>query len=260
MKTTLETITPTMAEKYLEKNHQGNRHLRVTHVGNLAAAMSRGEWIPNHQGISFDVLGNLNDGQHRLRAIIQYGHPIQMNVTRDVPVDSFKTVDIGIKRSVADVLGGSVRKNAIGAFLSRILYGNFGATPTGIEQVIKFFEPEIEMLIAHCGSTKKTFSSSAVQAAAVFRLRMDSSAADYILNTYRSMVLGHLNELPSVAVSFVNQVNNRTISSSRGEDLFVRAFITFDYRKSGISVVAYKDKAPTMSLVRNRFCTAIGVV
>lgn len=117
MKTTIETITPALAKEYLEKNAINNRHLRPSHIEALATAMRRGEWILSHQGIAFNTNGKLIDGQHRLWAIIKYGFPVQINVTRGALPESFLVDDLGLKRTVTDVLGGNQKGNAIATFI-----------------------------------------------------------------------------------------------------------------------------------------------
>jgi len=81
MLTKVEIIDPVLAKKYLAKNIN-NRNIRNKWVEHLANAIKRGEWITTHQGIAFNNLGFLADGQHRLHAIIQANTPVQMEKRR----------------------------------------------------------------------------------------------------------------------------------------------------------------------------------
>lgn len=101
--TTTETITPQMAESWLEKN-KGNRPVRDHHVRSLAKEMSEGRWQLNGEAIVFDYNGNLLDGQHRLWAAFDHGQSFDSVVVRGVCPDAFKTMDSGMKRSAGDVL------------------------------------------------------------------------------------------------------------------------------------------------------------
>lgn len=99
----VEKITPAIAAAYLEMN-KNNRAIRKKVVDAYARDMANGEWVVQHQGIAFDVDGNLVDGQHRLQAVIKAGVPVQMMVTRGLEKNSVEGIDQGAKRSFSDVL------------------------------------------------------------------------------------------------------------------------------------------------------------
>lgn len=102
--TTTETITPKMAESWLEKNSDDNRSVRDHHVQLLAKEMKEGRWKLNGEAIIFDYNGRLLDGQHRLYASFTYGHAFETVVVRGVDPAAFQTLDSGMKRSAGDVL------------------------------------------------------------------------------------------------------------------------------------------------------------
>ena len=98
-------ITPELAKVWLGRNTD-NRRLRKHRANVLAKEMTDGNWAANGESISFDTKGALVDGQHRLQAIINSGvisplTPIIMGIEPGVR----STVDTGLKRSAADVLG-----------------------------------------------------------------------------------------------------------------------------------------------------------
>lgn len=99
----VEKITPAIAAGYLEMN-KNNRTIRRKVVDAYARGMANGEWVVQHQGIAFDIDGNLVDGQHRLQAVIKAGVPVQMMVTRGLEKNSVEGIDQGAKRSFSDVL------------------------------------------------------------------------------------------------------------------------------------------------------------
>ena len=88
MRTKVEVITPQMAQEILEKHNPRNRTVSEGTVQSYATDMKNGRWTVTHQGLAFDVNGNLLDGQHRLWACLFSGVPIEFNVTRDLPVES----------------------------------------------------------------------------------------------------------------------------------------------------------------------------
>ena len=72
----VETITPKLAEKWMEAN-KNNRPLRRSLVGRYAGAIRRGQWELNGESIKFDEDGVLFDGQHRLAAVVEANKPIK---------------------------------------------------------------------------------------------------------------------------------------------------------------------------------------
>lgn len=101
MTTIIETISPETAKQYLEHN-KNNRPIKKAHVTALANEMLSGRFSTTHQGIAFDVSGNLVDGQHRLAAVVESGCTVKMLVTRGL--ENVEHVDIGDKRNFNDVM------------------------------------------------------------------------------------------------------------------------------------------------------------
>lgn len=99
----VEFITPKLAATYLERN-KNNRNIRDRVVEAYAREMKAGNWVVQHQGIAFNENGDLVDGQHRLHAIVKAGVPVQMTVTRGLPVECVGGIDQGAKRKFEDVL------------------------------------------------------------------------------------------------------------------------------------------------------------
>ncbi len=111
MRSRVQTITPDRAEELLEANTT-NRPLSRPLVRSFADAMRRGEWLVTHQGIAFDANGVLVDGQHRLAAIIEADRAVELTVFTDVPEGTFDVLDIGKRRTAADVLAIEGEKNS----------------------------------------------------------------------------------------------------------------------------------------------------
>lgn len=98
----IETITPEKAREYLAHNTH-NRNVRPHRVANYAADMRAGSWLLNGEGIKFNTRGEIDDGQHRLLAIIEADVPVQMLVVRGVE-NAQHTMDTGLNRQFSDVL------------------------------------------------------------------------------------------------------------------------------------------------------------
>lgn len=106
-----EHIDPLTAAAYLTTNVK-NRPFRQNHVDALARDMREGRYAFNGDAIRFDLSGILLDGQHRLMAIAQSGTTQKMLVIRDLPEETMKTIDAGVKRTTGDRFNMSGHKNS----------------------------------------------------------------------------------------------------------------------------------------------------
>jgi hypothetical protein len=168
---TVEFINPILARKYLEKNVT-NRSLRESTISQYARYMSQGDWHLSHQGIAFDVHGNLIDGQHRLNAIIQSNTTIQFHVFRGLSEESFKIIDNGLRRTMADRTKLSNEAARTMSFMAGIRYG---ANKPSVESVLDEYEKYqdvFEMTVKLKNKCCKVFGSSAYRSALVLLLYM----------------------------------------------------------------------------------------
>ena len=100
-----ELVTPEKAQEWLKLNPSNNRTISVRMVSRYARDMAEGRWNRTHQGIAFDVNGDLVDGQHRLHAVVQAGVPVHMLVVRGLGVDLRASIDQGLSRTAAYLTG-----------------------------------------------------------------------------------------------------------------------------------------------------------
>jgi hypothetical protein len=104
LSTTVETITPAIAEKWLA-NNPSNRKLKEAAVEAYTAQMRADRWLLNGEALVFDISGALLNGQHRLTACVKAGASFSTVVVRGVERSAFTTMDTGSRRSANDVLG-----------------------------------------------------------------------------------------------------------------------------------------------------------
>ncbi len=98
-----EIITPQKATEYLNTNTR-NRAITRSRVEKYKKCMAQGRWVLNGQTIVFDEHGNLIDGQHRLIACAESGHPFITAVFRGVTDPrAFATTDTGKARNANDI-------------------------------------------------------------------------------------------------------------------------------------------------------------
>jgi len=122
MKQKTITVTPTIAERYLEHNIN-NRSIKKGKLEKFAYSLSAGQWVQNGDSIRFDTTGTLIDGQHRLKAVIVSQVPLlnQLVITGLAP-EAWRTIDDGTKRTDADLLQRHGVKSASGkAAISKVL-------------------------------------------------------------------------------------------------------------------------------------------
>lgn len=119
------TVTAEIAEKWLEKNHDRNRKMREGKVREYMADMKSGRWVLSDQAISFDIFGNLINGQHRLQAVHRSEVSIRSLVLWNCPDRSLLVIDGGMKRSTNDRFGmaGKEYPSGCGATVRRVLMG-----------------------------------------------------------------------------------------------------------------------------------------
>lgn len=104
-------LTPVLAELLLDRN-PSNRHIRDARVVEFATDIANGDWELNGEAIIIADTGELNDGQHRCRAVIMAGKAIRTIITFGVRRNSRLTVDVGSARTAGDFLGMDGHKNA----------------------------------------------------------------------------------------------------------------------------------------------------
>lgn len=101
---TRETVTPDIAQKYLDRNKL-NRPVKDWHVNQLANDMTNGNFVENGEnGVTFDWNGNIAGGQHTLKAIVKSGKTVKFRVTRGVAPEVRATMNDSLKQSFSDDL------------------------------------------------------------------------------------------------------------------------------------------------------------
>ena len=99
-----ELITPAQAAFWLEKHNNKNRNMSVTHACAIAHDMREGEWHDTDQGIGFDIDGELMNGQHRLKGVLDSGQAQVFLVTRGICLEAREAIDRGKMRTLMNTL------------------------------------------------------------------------------------------------------------------------------------------------------------
>lgn len=100
----LVSFTPELASKILSDFNNTNRPLNKSNVRFLTKEILSGNWVPNGESITFDLNGNCNNGQHRLKTIINTNTTLDILTITNLSEEAFKTIDTGKTRAGSDVL------------------------------------------------------------------------------------------------------------------------------------------------------------
>lgn len=249
-------VTPEMAKDFLLLN-EGNRKVRKSLVRTYADAMRRGEWVPTHQGIAISGNQRLIDGQHRLLAVVESGCAVSMLLTTGCDEDSFKVLDGGLKRTIADQLNID-RKVAevLKFFVDCMEDSNSSATSLRVEEMNHFIGEHVEELQSYCGATEKTSSSVGVRSAAV--LWSILGGRKYAFDMYRNMVLNNVESAPPILMAFFKQkISGNFALISGGIEksrniAFVKAFDLFNPANASNSRLVYTDEKRAAAVAKLR--------
>ena len=115
------TLNPGLAAVILTHNPD-NRNIRQTKALQYEADMRAARWVFNGEPIIISKDGLVNDGQHRLRALVEANCTLPMLFVFGVERDTRLTVDQGTARTAADYLGmEGVENSAAAAGIARII-------------------------------------------------------------------------------------------------------------------------------------------
>lgn len=112
----LVLITPEIATKMLEKN-TNNRTMSGGAMNKIRHDIERNAFVETHQAVGVAPSGELVDGQHRLRAVVESGIPVEMYVAQYATEESANKAKLVIDRGKKRDLGAcaeiaSLVKNA----------------------------------------------------------------------------------------------------------------------------------------------------
>lgn len=125
------TVTPQLAQRWLEEKNNRNRSISDIKVSAYAWDMTNGRWVTTHQNaIAFYKDGNLADGQHRLAAIVKANASVDMLVWWGLADDAAYGIDAHRMRSTHDqikIARGSTWISKDSVAIVRLMMSNYGA-------------------------------------------------------------------------------------------------------------------------------------
>lgn len=192
MQVTIETITPKIADAYLEQNMH-NRNARKANVDALARDMTDGNFHMNGDAIRFSETGTLLDGQHRLMACIKAGVKFETVVIRGLPDEAQKTMDSGVNRTAGDALNlyGIASGNTVAAAVKTVhgIYTQkYQSGKMTKQEIFSFYEknPEISDWVRYSKNAFPKVGSTLTAASFIVSKKYgDQSAKDFV-DVFRS--------------------------------------------------------------------------
>ena len=246
------SIDPAMAQQMLATS-PGNRQVRKRTVDQYVGAMSRGEWRVG-QAIEFDCHGQLRNGHHRLNAVISYGHPVDFMVVTGLAEDVFATMDIGLNRTMSDLLQFPLVLLQEAALIFRMVHGTNKPTPNQIELICQgSWAKNSAALDKHCPSRRKIFSTTAVRVAALYVMGKNPQWMQYVLDQFRALVLMDVEALSPRCRSFMRHcLSNKWQSNGTAQILnLVRCIRAFDFDQKNTGAILVQQS--TVDLVMEQF-------
>ena len=102
-------VTPALAELVLQLNTE-NRNLNDKAVNGHVQAIVERRWINDGNPIKIATNAVLNDGQHRLSAVVKSGVAVPMDLRFGVPREAFTVTDTGMRRTNGQILAMAGRQ------------------------------------------------------------------------------------------------------------------------------------------------------
>jgi hypothetical protein len=252
-------MTPELASHYLS-NNPTNRPVSRARIIQFAAMMANGQWALNGETVVISATGRLLDGQHRLAAVVEHGHAVPMLVATGALDSTFSTIDIGAKRSAADILSisGFRNVNILGAAAGTIyrlfhgLGGNVSVPPPSILAVAERY-PSLSKWAGKTDSTNRIVSGAALTTALVY-LDTFACRADLAEELYSGVKTGEDLRRGNPILAFRNRcINARAESGGTGVSqryIWGTLIRTIDALEAGEQLVLVKSFDPTNTLRR----------
>lgn len=145
----IQTITPEWAQAMLSAN-EDNRLINTRGLVDRLRDIVDGRWELNGQGLIIAKSGELNDGQHRLWAILLSGTPVKISVFYGAQRSTRGTLDTGKIRVTKDRfrfsgIPNDVRASAVVSLTHRILEGR---DATEAEKIAYYDKDSVRFQIA----------------------------------------------------------------------------------------------------------------
>lgn len=215
----VETITPEMAEEYLQHNeHNPRKTANRRQVESYARDMAARKWFINGEPIVFDANGDLKNGQHRLMAIVKANVPVEMYVVRGVD-PGITTFDYGMLRRMSQELGVSRNVEVLANVIVSNAYYQGKASKGVVRDYILQHLEEIQKAVnlSQIGTTKAIGFKRDVYTAIYLMLRCgeDENEVEQFMRVVNTQFMLTDRESSSAIVLFKYLNERKTVTAQR---------------------------------------------
>lgn len=255
----LVTVTPSLAQRWLETVPDYQRKIKARKIDAYARDMAAGNWRLTHQGIAFDEDGRLADGQNRMHAIVKSGVPVAMYVFRGLSREAIQQVDTGKARTVADALkvgGASVSSAEHVSVAMVLLYAHTSRRSFTASEVGAFLRAHGEAIefgasIFAGRSKKRGVTSAPVLAAIAVAYESDPSTEDALRRfatvLYDGITEDRDSDLAAIKLRDTLQLYGTKRNGNDGSGSRVDV-----YRRTQRAIRAFLDRRPLAKLYAPR--------
>ena len=222
------TVTPETAREWLKRNG-GNRAMRRSTIDQYAKRMMSGQWVITDQGVSFDVHGNLINGQHRLEAIVKSGVAAVLLVVRGLPSEARRGIDQGLRRTTADRLRVDKRIAEVCSLAGRIYGHEDSPSDHLLEEMLGVFAAPMAAALDHCNVQANYFGTAPMRLAMSLAL-LDGNRPEYVLTLYSSLCRHDTEKLPPIGHALLRQVTRDRLKANDKNSTLARGLYVFDER------------------------------
>lgn len=216
-------MTPEWAARLIA-NNRGNRKFRPSQVNYLAEEIRLGHWQFNRTnaiGVRDD--GRLGNGEHRLRAIVQAGIAVPVMFAEGMTDAEFMITDTGIKRSIADALGISVRLAADCGLIHALLNPTMSQKRASVDvvtEVALWWGPTHQRLMDISQANPKGLTSAAIRVGVGLHIAQQTDAAlnEYITQQWKALMtldIGRLSRPVGVLYNRFNKTSGHAVWNER---------------------------------------------
>ena len=180
-------VTPELAMEMLSHNVKSkNRPLSDARVQRYVGIIEEGRWMLTSESIAFDQGGRLQDGQHRLTAIVRTGITTPCTIAFGRDRKEFEVIDQGLGRAASHLIAieGIADYNHVGAMAALLYRISSRETRIPSPQVIletarKMHRGKTTAALA-AGDQMKTIAGKTAAAMAHYYINTHSQKADLL--------------------------------------------------------------------------------
>jgi hypothetical protein len=255
-------VTPAIAQRMLKHNTRNPRAFNQGWANHLLGVMQRGEYVSTHQGVGIYEDGAVCDGQHRLWAISQMpnGFSLRMPITTGLRDEAGDGVDVGKKRSHADILGADSRDVECARVFAKLHYSERASSLTvaDVRPFLALVQRPHQELLAFKPGAVKLWTAAPFRAAAVFNM-LRGRDKDYIKVTYAALAESDYDLMSPSARALYKSHMAGSVRAAAWMETFAKAVKVYDIDNANLKQIKSHDQQKIVSDARVLIARMVGL-